>query len=127
MNDDILSGKTNETRSGIADLPEELQQAIRAQLEELRQAPPAAKRPVPISQAQRDIILALDYARRAQHMSMEQLAKQVGMKAPNLSRVWSYKANPGIVTLLKIAEVLNVNIIVTPPPASDTMKVWNEH
>lgn len=63
--------------------------------------------------AQRKLLAAqLARARYRKKLSQRDLACRLGMKQPDISRIENAKGNPTLDTLLKMAKVLNVNIMV---------------
>jgi DNA-binding phage protein len=64
------------------------------------------------------LFMQFDYISRTQHLTQTELAKKVGMSQSNLSRVWSYKSDPKLSTLLKIADALGVELTLSGAPAT---------
>lgn len=64
------------------------------------------------------LFMQFEYVCRTQHLTQTELAKKIGMPQSSLSRIWSYKSDPKLSTLLKIADALGVELVLGGAPAT---------
>jgi DNA-binding phage protein len=107
---------------------EEVKAYQATQLAALRQELADATAPDPLAGPKRDFLLALIDTRLKKRLTQTDIAQRTGLKRSAITRLESGRGNPGLNTLLKISQALDIKFVPQSVKIETNKqgKIWNE-